>query len=94
MAVWTAGDSARHTLLMLFFVALLTGWLTGVPSWAGAVQEVRVQGDYVTVKFSKPVQQATLFMLSAPGARSDRRGPARRDVQRCGSAPFPERVSP
>jgi N-acetylmuramoyl-L-alanine amidase len=32
---------------VLFLLALLSGWLTGVPSWAGVVQEVRVHGDRV-----------------------------------------------
>nr|WP_231478330.1 N-acetylmuramoyl-L-alanine amidase [Sphingomonas sp. UNC305MFCol5.2] len=51
---------------MLFLLALLSGWLTGVPSWAGVVQEVRVHGDRVVVKFDAPVTQASAFLLSGP----------------------------
>ncbi|WP_342251276.1 N-acetylmuramoyl-L-alanine amidase [Sphingomonas sp. OTU376] len=51
---------------MLFLLALLSGWLTGVPSWAGVVQEVRVKGDRVIVRFDAPVSQASAFMLAGP----------------------------
>jgi len=51
---------------VLFLLALLSGWLTGVPSWAGVVQEVRVHGDRVVVKFDAPVTQASAFLLSGP----------------------------
>nr|WP_235536786.1 N-acetylmuramoyl-L-alanine amidase [Sphingomonas sp. Root241] len=51
---------------MLFLLALLSGWLTGVPSWAGVVQEVRVHGDRVVVKFDAPVTRASAFLLSGP----------------------------
>jgi N-acetylmuramoyl-L-alanine amidase len=50
----------------LFLLALLSGWLTGVPSWAGVVQEVRVKGDRVIVRFDEPVSQASAFMLAGP----------------------------
>jgi len=51
---------------VLFLLALLSGWLTGVPSWAGVVQEVRVKGDRVIVRFDAPVSQASAFMLAGP----------------------------
>jgi N-acetylmuramoyl-L-alanine amidase len=51
---------------VLFLLALISGWLTGVPSWAGVVQEVRVHGDRVVVKFDAPVTQASAFLLSGP----------------------------
>ncbi|RYE02574.1 MAG: N-acetylmuramoyl-L-alanine amidase [Sphingomonadales bacterium] len=51
---------------MFFLLALLAGWLTGVPSWAGVVQEVRVHGDRVVVKFDAPVTQASAFVLAGP----------------------------
>ncbi|MDG2533298.1 N-acetylmuramoyl-L-alanine amidase [Sphingomonas sp. HITSZ_GF] len=51
---------------MLFLLALLSGWLTGVPSWAGTVQEVRVKGDRVIVRFDTPVSQASAFVLAGP----------------------------
>lgn len=63
---WTLRGPARHIARVLFLLALLSGWLTGVPSWAGAVQEVRVQGDRVVVKFDAPVAQASSFLLAGP----------------------------
>ncbi|WP_029937137.1 N-acetylmuramoyl-L-alanine amidase [Sphingomonas sp. UNC305MFCol5.2] len=63
---WTPRAPARHIVRVLFLLALLSGWLTGVPSWAGVVQEVRVHGDRVVVKFDAPVTQASAFLLSGP----------------------------
>lgn len=63
---WTPGARARHSVRVLFLLALLSGWLTGVPSWAGVVQEVRVKGDRVIVRFDEPVSQASAFMLAGP----------------------------
>jgi N-acetylmuramoyl-L-alanine amidase len=63
---WTPQGPARHIARVLFLLALLSGWLTGVPSWAGVVQEVRVEGDRVVVKFDAPVTQASAFLLSGP----------------------------
>ena len=63
---WTPHGPARHIARVLFLLALLSGWLTGVPSWAGVVQEVRVQGDRVVVKFDAPVTQASAFLLAGP----------------------------
>lgn len=63
---WTLRGPARHTARVLFLLALLSGWLTGVPSWAGIVQDVRVHGDRVVVRFDAPVTQASAFLLSGP----------------------------
>ncbi len=63
---WTPRVPARHSVRVLFLLALISGWLTGVPSWAGVVQEVRVHGDRVVVKFDAPVTQASAFLLSGP----------------------------
>jgi len=63
---WTPRQSARHTARVLFFFALLAGWLTGVPSWAGAVQDIKVQGDRVVIHFNEPVRQASAFVLAGP----------------------------
>jgi len=63
---WTPRQSARHTARVLLFLALLAGWLTGVPSWAGAVQDVKVQGDRVVIRFNEPVRQASAFVLAGP----------------------------
>jgi N-acetylmuramoyl-L-alanine amidase len=63
---WTPRGSSRHTARVLFLLALLSGWLTGVPSWAGAIQEVRVKGDRVVVRFDAPISQASAFVLAGP----------------------------
>ncbi len=63
---WTPPRPARHIARVLFLLALLSGWLTGAPSWAGAVQEVRISGDRVVVRFDAPVAQASAFMLAGP----------------------------
>jgi N-acetylmuramoyl-L-alanine amidase len=51
---------------MLFVLALLSGWLTGVPSWAGIVQDVRVRGDGLVVTFDAPAAEASGFVLAGP----------------------------
>ncbi|TGX52569.1 N-acetylmuramoyl-L-alanine amidase [Sphingomonas gei] len=63
---WTPYGPARHIARVLFLLALLSGWLTGVPSWAGVVQDVRVQGDRIVIRFDAPVTQASAFLLSGP----------------------------
>lgn len=63
---WTPRQPARHIARVLFFLSLLAGWLTGVPSWAGAVQDVRVTGDRVVIRFDEPVRQASGFLLAGP----------------------------
>ncbi|MBC9033234.1 N-acetylmuramoyl-L-alanine amidase [Sphingomonas sp. JC676] len=63
---WTLCGQARHSVRVLFLLALLSGWLTGAPSWAGVVQQVRVQGDRVVVTFDTPVRDASAFLLAGP----------------------------
>lgn len=63
---WTPRQPARHITRVMFFLALLTGWLTGTPSWAGAVQDIKVKGDRVVIRFDAPVAQATSFVLAGP----------------------------
>lgn len=63
---WTHSGSTRHIKRVLILLSLLVGWLTGVPSWAGAIQDVRVRGDSVVVTFSAPVARASSFVLAQP----------------------------
>lgn len=63
---WTLCRRARHSGRVLLLLALLSGWLTGVPSWAGAVRTVQVQGDRIVVTFDAPVRDASAFLLAAP----------------------------
>ncbi|MCD2323207.1 N-acetylmuramoyl-L-alanine amidase [Sphingomonas sp. IC-56] len=63
---WTPKVPARHIARVLFLFALLSGWLTGAPSWAGVVEEVRVRGDRIVVTFDAPVAKASSFVLAGP----------------------------
>ena len=63
---WTPRQPARHIARVLFFLALLSGWLTGVPSWAGVVQDISIRGDRVVIRFDEPVRQASAFLLAGP----------------------------
>ena len=63
---WTPRRPARHIARVLFLLALLSGWLTGAPSWAGVVEQVRVKGDRVIVEFDAPVARASAFLLTGP----------------------------
>jgi N-acetylmuramoyl-L-alanine amidase len=63
---WTLRRQARHSVRVLFLLALLSGWLTGAPSWAGAVQSVRVHGDRIVITFGAPVRDASAFLLAGP----------------------------
>lgn len=63
---WTPRVSRRHIVRVLFLLALVAGWLAGVPSWAGIVQDVRVHGDRVVVRFDTPVAHASAFLLAGP----------------------------
>ncbi|WP_448663060.1 N-acetylmuramoyl-L-alanine amidase [Sphingomonas sp. CJ20] len=63
---WTPRRQTRHIARVLFLLALLAGWLTGAPSWAGAVEQVRVRGDRVVITFDAPVARASAFMLAGP----------------------------
>ena len=63
---WTPRQPARHIARVLFFLALLSGWLTGVPSWAGTVQNVQVTGNRVVIRFNEPVREASSFVLAGP----------------------------
>ncbi|MFZ5748933.1 MAG: N-acetylmuramoyl-L-alanine amidase [Pseudomonadota bacterium] len=63
---WTPHSSTRHIARVLSFLALLTLWLGGVPSWAASVQEVQVRGDRITVRFDDRVGEASAFLLTGP----------------------------
>ncbi|RSY79077.1 N-acetylmuramoyl-L-alanine amidase [Sphingomonas koreensis] len=72
---------------MSFFLALLAGWLTGAPSWAGTIREIDVQSNRIVIQFDERVAAASSFVLAgpnrialdlagaAPGARADAGGP-------------------
>ncbi|WP_188053983.1 N-acetylmuramoyl-L-alanine amidase [Sphingosinithalassobacter sp. CS137] len=63
---WTPHGPARHIARVLLFLAFLSGWLSGAPSWAQVIEDVRVQGDRVIVRFDAPAGQASAFLLGGP----------------------------
>lgn len=63
---WTTRGPTRHTARVLFLLSLLSGWLTGTPGWAQAIEDVRVQNDRLVVRFDRPVGQASAFVLGNP----------------------------
>ena len=83
---WTPPSPARHIARVPFFLALLAGWLTGAPSWAGTIREIDVQSNRIVIQFDERVAAASSFVLAgpnrialdlagaAPGARADAGG--------------------
>ena len=63
---WTAGAPARHSVRVLALLALLAGWLAGVPAWAGTIRDVRINGNSITLRFDESVAKASAFMLGGP----------------------------
>lgn len=84
---WTLPGPARHIARVSFFLALLAGFLTGAPSWAGTIRNIDIASNRVTIRFDERVAQASSFVLAGPnrialdligakpGARADARGP-------------------
>jgi len=63
---WTGVRTPRHTSRVLAFLTLLAGLFAGVPSWAGAVREIRVGRDSITLRFDDRVAAASSFVLDGP----------------------------
>jgi N-acetylmuramoyl-L-alanine amidase len=63
---WTAASPARHSRPVLALLALLAGWFAGVPSWAGVVQDVRIEDRAVTITFDSAVAGASAFVVDGP----------------------------
>jgi N-acetylmuramoyl-L-alanine amidase len=63
---WTPPSPARHIARVSFFLALLAGWLTGAPSWAGTVRDIDVQSNRIVVRFDQRVAEASSFLLAGP----------------------------
>lgn len=86
---WTPANPARHIARVSFFLALLAGWLTGAPSWAGTVRHIDVQSNRIVIRFDGRVAGASSFVLAgpnrialdlmdaAPGAPAGASGPVR-----------------
>ncbi|PKP94263.1 MAG: N-acetylmuramoyl-L-alanine amidase [Alphaproteobacteria bacterium HGW-Alphaproteobacteria-16] len=74
---------------MSFFLALLAGWLTGAPSWAGTIRDIDVGSNRIVIQFDARVAEASSFLLAgpnrialdlagaAPGGRAGPAGPVR-----------------
>lgn len=84
---WTPPSPARHIARVSFFLALLAGWLSGAPSWAGTIRDIDVQSNRIVIQFDERVASASSFVLAgpnrialdlsgaAPGARAGAGGP-------------------
>ncbi|MCP3731964.1 N-acetylmuramoyl-L-alanine amidase [Sphingomonas sp. MG17] len=84
---WTLPSPARHIARVSFFLALLAGFLTGAPSWAGTIRDIDVQSNRVVIRFDQRVAEASSFVLAGPnrialdligakpGARAETGGP-------------------
>lgn len=84
---WTPPSPARHIARVSFFLALLAGWLSGAPSWAGTIREIDVHSNRIVIQFDERVAAASSFVLAgpnrialdltgaSPGARADAGGP-------------------
>ncbi len=84
---WTPPSPARHIARVSFFLALLAGWLTGAPSWAGTIRDIDIQSNRIVIQFDARVAEASSFVLAGPnrialdlmgarpGVRADVSGP-------------------
>lgn len=63
---WTGRAGTRHIPAVLMLLALFAGWLTGIPSWAGVVDQVRVSREGITMRLDPvvvPVRAGTRVVL-------------------------------
>lgn len=84
---WTPPSPARHIARVSFFLALLAGWLTGAPGWAGTIKDVDIGSNRIVIQFDERIAGASSFVLAgpnrialdlmgaSPGARADAAGP-------------------
>lgn len=63
---WTPPSPARHIARVSFFLALLAGFLTGAPSWAGTIRAIDVQSNRIVIRFDERVAGASSFVLAGP----------------------------
>ncbi len=63
---WTPPGPARHIARVSFFLALLAGFLTGAPSWAGTIRDIDIASNRVTIRFDARVAEASSFVLAGP----------------------------
>lgn len=63
---WTPPGPARHIARVSFFLALLAGFLSGAPSWAGTIRDIDVQSNRITIRFDQRVAEASSFVLAGP----------------------------
>jgi len=82
---WTPCGTARHIARVSFLLALFLGWLTGAPSWATSLQEIRLHADRIELRFDGRLAEASSFALD---------GPRRLAVDLVGAAPGATRVEP
>lgn len=55
---WTGSAVARHGRRMVAIIALLLGWLSGVPALAASVQSIAIGRTQIVIRFDAPVAAA------------------------------------
>jgi N-acetylmuramoyl-L-alanine amidase len=63
---WTLDGQARHIGRVSFLLAMLLACLTGAPSWATTVQDIRVRADRIELRFDDRVTDASAFAIDGP----------------------------
>ena len=61
---WTGGAVARHGRRMVAVLALMLGWLSGVPALAATVQSVAIGSARIVIRFDAPVDRAASEILT------------------------------
>jgi N-acetylmuramoyl-L-alanine amidase len=71
---WTGRGAARHSAPVLFFLALIAGWIAGPAGWAGAIEKIRVHDDRIDLTITSPAEHAGRWLLpGTPGRPQDAR---------------------
>ncbi|URW75377.1 N-acetylmuramoyl-L-alanine amidase [Sphingomonas donggukensis] len=63
---WTVATATRHSIRVFAALALIAGWLSGVPSWAGTIRGIHVSSNSITLTFDGRVADASSFVLNTP----------------------------
>jgi N-acetylmuramoyl-L-alanine amidase len=61
---WTGSAVARHGRRMVAIIALLLGWLSGVPALAATVQSIAIGRTQIVIRFDAPVGSGVSQILT------------------------------
>lgn len=78
---WTLACPARHIAGVSLFLALLAGFLTGAPSWAGTIRNIDIGPDRIVIRFDARIAEATRIVFAGPNGIAQRPIGAPRDVR-------------